>query len=126
MNTPRVRANLLASAIVAVGALLYRFPPERYSFYPRCPISRWTHWRCPGCGATRAIAALLHGRVAEALHDNPLFVILAPLLFAYFVVTYYGVMRNGRLIWPQVSPAMIRCLLVLATLFTLARNAYPL
>src|SRR4051794_23040982 len=43
-----------------------------------------------------------------------------------FVVTYYGVMRNGRLIWPQVSPAMIRCLLVLATLFTLARNAYPL
>jgi hypothetical protein len=122
----RCTANVLASAMVGGCAVLYRFPPGRYSFYPRCPVFRWTHWRCPGCGATRALAALLHCRASEALHYNALFVCLAPLLLTYFGMAYYGVIRNGRLTWPQVSAVMIQCLLGLAAVFTLARNAYPL
>jgi hypothetical protein len=42
------------------------------------------------------------------------------------VVTYYGVMRHGRLSWPQISPVFIQWLLAIAALSTLARNAYPL
>ena len=126
MKTLRLQANLVALVSVAAGAVLYRFPPERYSFYPRCPVFRWTGWRCPGCGTTRALAALLHGKAAEALNQNALFVLLAPLLLAYFVVTYFRVMRNARFTWPQVSPATMQCLILLAAVFTLARNAYSL
>ena len=122
----QVRANLIASAMILAGAVLYRFPPEGNTFYPECPIFRWTHWRCPGCGATRALAALLHGRVAEALRYNPLFAIVAPLLLAYFAMTSYGVLRHGRLRWPYIAPALLQCLLASAALFTLARNTYPL
>jgi hypothetical protein len=126
MNKSRLQANVLGFATIGACVMLYRFPPERYRFYPQCPIFRWTHWRCPGCGATRAMAALLHGRVTEALHFNPLFVCVAPLLLGYFVLTYYRVMRNGRMAWPQIPAVLIQCLLALAAVFTLARNAYPL
>jgi hypothetical protein len=124
MKPARFQASLIVSAVVSAGALLYRFPPEQYSFYPQCPVFRWTHWRCPGCGTTRALAALLHGRFAEALHYNSLFVFLAPVLLSYFVVTYCGSMRKGRLVWPQLSPLILQALLIIAALFTVTRNAY--
>ncbi len=76
MNPVRRNANLVMLAGIAGAALLYRFPPEKYSFYPVCPIHQYLHLYCPGCGSTRALAALLHGRVIEAMHYNPLFVAL--------------------------------------------------
>jgi len=51
-----------------VPTVLLRFSPQEYSFYPRCPFYALTGHYCPGCGATRAIAELLHGHVAAALH----------------------------------------------------------
>jgi hypothetical protein len=126
MRAPRLQASFLGFAITGVGALLYFFSPEQNSFYPRCPIFRWTHLRCPGCGATRALAALLHGRLNEALHFNALFVFLAPLVLGYFVVTYYRVMRNARWVWPQVSIPVLQCLLAVTAVFTVTRNAYSL
>ena len=56
-------ANLVAVAAASAAYLLLRFPPETSSFYPRCPVFTWLHVYCPGCGGTRALAALLHGRL---------------------------------------------------------------
>ena len=56
----------------AAALVLYRFPPERYAFYPTCPFHTLTGWDCPGCGSTRALAALLHGEPVRALSLNPL------------------------------------------------------
>ena len=104
--------------------MLFQFPPDRYGFYPRCPIFRFTHWECPGCGATRALAALLHGRIAEALHYNVLFVFLAPLFLVYFAATYWAAMRGNRLVWPSVPVSVLKSLLFVTTVFTVARNLY--
>lgn len=64
----------LAAALV----VLYRVDPAGSPYYPKCALHELTGWHCPGCGATRAAYALLHGRLAEALRYNPLiFVVLA-------------------------------------------------
>src|SRR6266849_5239206 len=90
-------ANLGGSIVWLVGALtLYLFPPEENTFYPQCPIFRLTHLYCPGCGATRALAALLHGRLTEALHYNALLVLLLPFLLVYFAGVYWNAVKRNQ------------------------------
>ena len=102
MNSPRAMANWLAAAAVAGAATLYRFPPQEYSFYPRCPFFALTHHYCPGCGATRALSGLLHGHLSAALHFNAAVTLLFPLALACFASIYWTALRQNRMEWPQL------------------------
>jgi hypothetical protein len=126
MTSVRIKANIVLAFFAGAAALLFQFPPEQYGFYPRCPIFRFTHWECPGCGSTRALAALLHGRIAEALHYNALFIFLAPLFLSYFVVTYCVAMRDNRLVWPSLPMPVLKSLLFFTIVFTVSRNLHSL
>ena len=116
------RMRVVMGASLAGAAVLYRFPPERYNFYPQCPVFRYLHVYCPGCGATRALAALLHARIAEALHYNALVVLLVPVLLAYFAVAYWKARRDEVFIWPRVPVMGLTALLVMSAAFGVLRN----
>jgi len=75
---------LSVSVVAAAGAwVLYNFAPTAYGFYPPCVFRMLTGLQCPGCGTTRALHHLLHGRFEEAFRLNPmLFVLMAVALFA--------------------------------------------
>jgi hypothetical protein len=62
---------------VAGAWVLYHYPPAAYTFYPHCAFRDATGLDCPGCGSTRALHQLLHGRVREAVRLNAM---LFPLL----------------------------------------------
>lgn len=63
-------------------AFLYLWEPGGAAdVLPACPFHRLTGLCCAGCGATRALHALLHGRVAEALSMNALAALAVPPLF---------------------------------------------
>jgi hypothetical protein len=60
---------------LAIGAGLLLFGAcVQAGLAPRlvCPLKLATGLPCIGCGATRALAALVSGHVAEALRANPL------------------------------------------------------
>jgi hypothetical protein len=119
------RRALVIAALASIGGaavLLLRFPPEQYSFYPRCPVHEYLHLQCPGCGATRALAALLHGHLAQALHCNALFVALLPLLVSYAALCGYRACQVDRFKWPQPPRWGVQTTLALAAIFTIARN----
>ena len=109
--------RLAAPALAAAGAaLLLRFPPAQYGFYPLCPIHQLTGLLCPGCGATRALAALLHGNLAEAWHQNALILLLLPAALSYLLRAELPNLRHPhtRTAWLLVAIA--------TTVFTLTRN----
>ena len=112
LTTPspgRSRRILLLAAPLALLCLRV-FPPDRFPFYPPCPIHQYTGLLCPGCGATRALAALTHLRVAEAWHLNPLLFLLLPLALFHL----------GR---PRkLHPLGFATLAAVTIAFTVARN----
>jgi len=96
------RAQIIAAtcACAGVSAFLYAVDPVRHAVYPPCLLYNATGIYCAGCGATRAIHALLHGRVVDALHDNLLFIGGLPLLL--YVVGSYALSAWRANAWPEI------------------------
>lgn len=118
------RAQALALAVLAASGLgvLYVYPPAAARWYPRCPFLALTGWKCAGCGGLRAVHALLHGRVAEAIGYNGFLVTLLPAFAAFSLWHLYSVLRWGR--WRAASP-LVPALWVMsaaAAVFGVLRN----
>ena len=126
INTQRWLANLAALAVAAAACVLRRYPPASSRFYPRCPVFFWLHLYCPGCGGTRALAALLHGRLNEAMHWNAMVVLFLPFAAVFVALTYWRAMRAATFLWPAIPDSLLKLSLVLIAIFTVARNLGPL
>lgn len=110
-------------ALVATGAgVLLGFPPAQDNFYPECPIYRSLHLQCPGCGATRAFAALLHGHFGEAMHLNGFTTVLLPIAVIGGVRWYCRFVRREVDHWPQMPRVVLYATLAAAVVFTVVRN----
>ena len=122
----RVASALRAAAPPAVVALavmlLLRFPPESCRFYPQCPFHQLLDLKCPGCGATRALADLLYGHLAAAIHFNALATLLFPVVAVYGIFVYAQFLRRKPICWPNLPPATIYTALSVTALFGVARN----
>ena len=96
IGCPRVRAGVALLLAAIAAAVLRFFPPGIYAIYPVCPIHALTGWHCPGCGSTRALAAMLTGRFGHAFHYNPLAVVIWPVLGVLAVAEVYSALRWNR------------------------------
>lgn len=89
-----------------------------------CLFHALTGWHCPGCGGTRAVRALIHGRWTEALHQHALFVLLLPAA-AYAGISFAFRRNRGRHLpggqWFE-RPHPYIVLIVLAAVFFIGRN----
>jgi Protein of unknown function (DUF2752) len=115
-------AHSLLAATFVMGAMLIVFPPARVGFYPVCPIFKYLHIQCPGCGATRALAALLRGQLAEAMRLNALFLVLFPCALAGAAECYRRAVRAGEFRWPRMPTAAVYGVIAAAVIFMVARN----
>ena len=118
----RCIANALLAVAVLLCAMLLAYPPSRISLYPSCPIHAIFGIECPGCGATRALAALLRGHLTKALRLNALFVLLLPIALAGGIQAYRRAIRPGTFRWPNPPAAAIYATLATTAIFTVARN----
>ena len=120
----KLSANIAVLSVALATVVLLRFPPAEYSFYPRCPIFASLHVLCPGCGATRALAALLRLRILEALGWNPLAVVMLPLIAAFLVQCYRRAIRPNNFEFPPVPEPWLRICLIATAAFTICRNIH--
>jgi Protein of unknown function (DUF2752) len=108
---------------VAVGAVavVFFFNPAKNDFYPICVFHEMTGLNCPGCGGTRALYALLHGRWRLALKDNALFVFSLASLTVWSARFAFLKLR-GRSATFQFSPQILWAFLAVAIVFAVLRN----
>jgi hypothetical protein len=114
---PRTQIVLGACACAAASLFVYAVDPSRSDVYPQCLLYNATGLYCAGCGATRALHALLHGRVLLALHDNVLFVAALPLLLYVLASQAWTAWRANA--WPKAYIDPRRLVFGTAGIFTL-------
>jgi hypothetical protein len=83
MKTKLIACLLVLFAVACV--VLYYLDPVKYVFMPKCPFKMLTGLDCPGCGFQRAMHALLHGHVMQAIRFNLFLVISVPYIIALAV-----------------------------------------
>lgn len=87
-----------------------------------CVLHDVMHIYCPGCGGTRAIFALLSGKLLTSLYYNPAIVLGVVLVMHYEVgVLLTLIKKNGKRYYCTNWSPVIVCLAILVV-FTIVRN----
>jgi hypothetical protein len=113
-----VWAGLLAAVLV-----FYLPAPARNSFLPSCFMRETTGLYCPGCGSTRAIHSLLHGRLLAAVRFNPLVTLLIAPMAAYGLLSFTLRVLKGKSLpeW-EIPGRLVVVLLIVILGFGVLRN----
>ncbi len=99
--------------LITAAAAVFLYPMLRRVRLPPCWFHLISGYYCPGCGGTRAVRALLHGRLLQSAWYHP-FVPYAAFLYLYFMITQsvqrlsqgklrVGMRYRNRLVWIAVA-----------------------
>ena len=112
-------AYVTALALAGLVAVVCFLRPGSTPFLPPCPFRLLTGFYCPGCGSTRMLYFLVHGRPYLAFRQNPLAMLVLPGVL-------YGLGRQmfarSRAAHSRIHPRWITAFLVVVVLFTVLRN----
>ena len=105
--------GVIIAFFAVASAILLLVPPgsPHAKWLPKCMFYHVTGLYCPGCGATRALSAMLHGDMKASLHNN---LLLFPLLALIAVL----------IVKPEISlkrPVAV-AIVAVVLLFTILRN----
>jgi Protein of unknown function (DUF2752) len=121
-----MRRNAMMMALVVLatsGAVLLRLLDPAHSLvFPPCPLHYFTGLYCPGCGSLRAMHALLHGDLRQAIAMNALTVILLPFIGYGLVSEIYRHLRGRPIVGTRLPANWIWALFAVIVLFGIARN----
>ena len=76
--------------ILAIVGFFYLVNPIVQHYPIQCPWRLLTSTQCPACGFQRAVHALIHGQLVEALSYNYFFVVSIPLAVAVVLAEWYN------------------------------------
>lgn len=119
---PRLELALQGAIALTIAVVLFRVDPAQADWLPSCPLHSLTGLFCPGCGSTRAIHQLLHGRWGQAFGLNPLLVLSLPLL-AWALIGESGRRFGGRSAqWMRIPPRLLWIFFATVIVFWVTRN----
>jgi hypothetical protein len=111
---------VVSTAALALLAVLVCFhKPGMDSWMPPCPFHALTGLYCPGCGSTRMLYWLVHGKPLLAFRQNPLAMLMLP-------VVIYGLAHQwlspNSAVFTRIRSGWILGFACLVIVFTVARN----
>lgn len=115
-----VAALLLLGALAALAAYYYCADPSEGAGLA-CTFKALTGYDCPGCGAQRALHALLHGQPAQAWRFNPFIFFAVPIAAAYIVIEALR-RRHPRLHAAVTDYRVTICIVITIVAYWIGRN----
>ena len=113
MSNPRIKVAAAAVFLIDAAAIVsfwyYRHDPSAGGA-PQCLFRLLTGYECPGCGAQRALHAIVHGHLAQAWNFNPF------IFFAVPAAAFYIVAEAGRELGPRFHARVIRPVILVGIL----------
>lgn len=91
---------------------------------PKCPFKLLTGFSCPACGAQRALHALLHLHIREAIGYNLFLLAGVPYLSAAVMVNAAGAERMPRVAKAVYSKAAAYSYVVMFFAWWIIRNIF--
>ena len=107
---------------MGAAGLLFLLFFRHFGFGIPCIFHRITGLKCPGCGMTHAVSALLQGKVREAKEYNLLSVLFLPpfaVLFTYHIVRY---VKDGKTEIGLIEDGVYVIMLFITIAYGVARN----
>ncbi len=89
-----------------------------------CVFYEITGFKCPSCGVTRMVTALIFGNVHEAFLYNRLMFVLLPLFGVYFVRFSISYIKNQKIVLYKWDNVLIILLIIILVIFGIVRNIY--
>lgn len=81
---------LFPLSMVVIFVLYYFIDPVQSKFPLQCPWRLLTGTYCPACGFQRALYALVHGKIIEALSYNLFFLFSIPYALLAIAASWYN------------------------------------
>ena len=120
-----IKYIIITIIALAVVVMYYRYDPSSDGFFPKCLWLSLTGYRCPGCGTQRALHAMFHGHIIDALRFNPLAVIAPVLISVVYLADRYRE-HCPNLYRFTMHPLFIIALLVMVLAWWVLRNVFDL
>lgn len=108
--------GIIIAVIAGAFIILYRLLPLQLRL-PPCWFHLISGYYCPGCGGTRALRALLHGRLLLSAWYHP-FVLYAASTYLYFMATQtiehlshgkmpVGMRYHNYIVWTAIALILV-------------------
>ena len=117
-----MKEKLQRTIIYLILLMLYLVIGNYFHIYLFCPIYKFTHFYCPGCGITRMLLSLLQGRWYQAFRYNPLLFITLPLFFLYYLDSLMPLSKKRKSFLQALEPYIWYVLIVVFLIYGVLRN----
>ena len=112
---------LFLPVLLVAGVFLHFSPVDLTDIVPGCLLYRLTGLYCPGCGATRALSAFLHGHPIRSFLYHPVVDYVAA-LYLWFLLSQtierishgriaIGMKYRDRYLWIVLAVLILHCLI---------------
>ncbi|MCR5747437.1 MAG: DUF2752 domain-containing protein [Lachnospiraceae bacterium] len=109
--------NLFIAGGVLAAYLLFR---QYTGFAIPCVFNTVTGLKCPGCGVTRMLTALMHLDIKGAYAANPFLLVTGP--FVFFEILYEFLIPHGNKTFHRINNVLLVIYAIALIIFGIIRN----